>query len=725
MARGRVRRRPGTAERARRPVRRAAETALASGAAVRDADGSVRLARGGTTLLRPDGTATYQLASVADDLALGITHVIRGSDHRPNLDVQQRIARALGGELPEVLHHGLVLGADGKKLSKRHGHSSVDELREEGFPAAAVRAYLDELGLPAHDVQLDLTRLRRLAVDAIAALPDDELAAAADAPCEVVPALRGARTLVEARAYARLVARAGGRRARRRREADARAVRRAPGASSGLALRRPRAGRGSRAEGGRRRSALAQAGADRRGPGPRARSSRRGDLARRGARTGSPGARLLITIEPHAPARHADALAPRSPRTARADPHVRLRVDRVPARARRQLAPLRHRDVAAELAPARRLRGDARPQHHGRRRQGVRRGLTAGDREPRAVRPGDRVVLRRHRPPRARAARPRAARDGDDPRDRRVHRGARGASDHAYVANGDVYFAVSSSPDYGRLSGARLEDMASQETSPLKRDPRDFALWKSQKQREDAAWDSPWGPGRPGWHIECSAMAEKFLGHEFEIHGGGTDLRFPHHENELAQSAALGHPLRADLDAQRHARAGRGEDVEVARERRDAARRARHLGARGAARLPPDRALEQAARLLGRRHGGGRRTGRALSRRLQGRGEPAADGSWERFAAALDDDFNTPAALAVLHEWRDHGLLRRALGVFGLESLGEADEAPADVVALAERRGQARAARDFGAADSLREEIEAAGWDVRDEAGGFSLVPRR
>jgi glutamyl-tRNA synthetase len=182
-----------------------AATALASGSAERDADGSVRLQRGGTTLLRPDGTATYQLASVADDLALGITHVIRGSDHRPNLEVQQQMARALGGELPEVLHHGLVLGPDGKKLSKRHGHSSVEELREEGFPAAAVRAYLHELGLPAHDVQLDLARLRRLAVDAIAALSDEELAAAADAPAEVVPALRGARTLVEARAHARLV----------------------------------------------------------------------------------------------------------------------------------------------------------------------------------------------------------------------------------------------------------------------------------------------------------------------------------------------------------------------------------------------------------------------------------------------------------------------------------------------------------------------------------------
>ena len=104
-----------------------------------------------------------------------------------------------------MIHHGLVLGADGKKLSKRHGHSSIAELREEGFPPAAVRAYLDELDLPEHDVRLDLARLRRLAVDAIAAMPDEELAAAAEAPVEVVPALRGARSLVEAREYARLV----------------------------------------------------------------------------------------------------------------------------------------------------------------------------------------------------------------------------------------------------------------------------------------------------------------------------------------------------------------------------------------------------------------------------------------------------------------------------------------------------------------------------------------
>ena len=183
----------------------AASRALSADGATEDADGSVRLAGAGTTLLRSDGTATYQLASVVDDLELGVTHIIRGADHRPNLEVQQRIAHALGGELPEVIHHGLVLGPDGKKLSKRHGHSSVEELREEGFPAAAVRSYLEELDLPAHDVQLDLARLRRLAIDAISAMSDEALAAAADAPVRIVPALRGARTLAEVQEYARMI----------------------------------------------------------------------------------------------------------------------------------------------------------------------------------------------------------------------------------------------------------------------------------------------------------------------------------------------------------------------------------------------------------------------------------------------------------------------------------------------------------------------------------------
>ena len=157
----------------------------------------------GVTLLREDGTATYHLASVVDDADFGITHVYRGNDHRPNEDLHRRLHEALGTTPPEYVHHGLILGEDGKKLSKRAAGATVASLRELGFPAGAVRAYLDELGVPRHDVHYDLARLRRLAIDAIGAMPDDELAAAADASPEVVPALRGARDLVEAREIAR------------------------------------------------------------------------------------------------------------------------------------------------------------------------------------------------------------------------------------------------------------------------------------------------------------------------------------------------------------------------------------------------------------------------------------------------------------------------------------------------------------------------------------------
>src|SRR5205085_7277801 len=139
-----------------------------------DAEGALRFGR--TTLLRPDGSATYQLASAVDDLDFGITHVIRGSDHRANAELQGSLIAALGATPPEYIHHGLLLGEDGHKLSKRHGASSLADLREAGIPAEAVRAYLDELGLPRHDVHLDLARLRRLSVEALAALSDEALA---------------------------------------------------------------------------------------------------------------------------------------------------------------------------------------------------------------------------------------------------------------------------------------------------------------------------------------------------------------------------------------------------------------------------------------------------------------------------------------------------------------------------------------------------------------------
>ena len=157
---------------------------------------------GKITLLRPDGTATYHLASVVDDVEFEITHVIRGSDHRPNEALHRELTEALGAKPPEYVHHGLVLGPEGRKLSKRDPLSSVSDLRNAGIPPEAVRAYLDELGLPRHDVHLDLPRIHRLAVEAIGAMPDEELAARVGVALELVPALRGARDLNEAREFA-------------------------------------------------------------------------------------------------------------------------------------------------------------------------------------------------------------------------------------------------------------------------------------------------------------------------------------------------------------------------------------------------------------------------------------------------------------------------------------------------------------------------------------------
>jgi glutamyl/glutaminyl-tRNA synthetase len=169
----------------------------------RDSEGALRYAR--TTLLRPDGSPTYQLATAVDDVDFGITHVIRGSDHRANAELQAELIRALGAEPPEYIHHGLLLGEDGHKLSKRHGASSLADLRDAGIPPEAVLTYLEELGIPRHDVHLDLARLRRLSTDVIGSLSDEELAARVGVPVSVVPVLRGARDLNEAREYARHV----------------------------------------------------------------------------------------------------------------------------------------------------------------------------------------------------------------------------------------------------------------------------------------------------------------------------------------------------------------------------------------------------------------------------------------------------------------------------------------------------------------------------------------
>jgi cysteinyl-tRNA synthetase len=299
--------------------------------------------------------------------------------------------------------------------------------------------------------------------------------------------------------------------------------------------------------------------------------------------------------------------------------------------------------------------------------------------------------------------------------------------DYAYAVGGDVYFRVARDPEYGRLSRQRPDQMEEEERNPLKEDPRDFALWKATKPGEDTSWESPWGPGRPGWHIECSAMARDAFGPVFEIHGGGLDLVFPHHENELAQSRALGdefakvwmHNGMLEFGGEKMSKS-LGNDVSIRNVIDTWGSEVALLFFMTAHWRKPidftDATLAQAKAQV--------ETFRNFFVDTPPAGEPSEQ---ERLAAALDDDFNTPDALALFHDWRSRGLaadLHAGLELFGLGSLGERDEAPAEVVALAEQRQAARAATDFAGADRLREVIAELGWEVRDVAGGFELVRR-
>ena len=296
--------------------------------------------------------------------------------------------------------------------------------------------------------------------------------------------------------------------------------------------------------------------------------------------------------------------------------------------------------------------------------------------------------------------------------------------DYAYAVDGDVYFRVARYPEYGRLSGQKPDQVEEQEPNPHKEDPRDFALWKANKPDEDTWWNSPWGRGRPGWHIECSVMAEELLGPTFEIHGGGIDLVFPHHENEFAQSRALGHEF-AEIWTHNGllrfvgSKMSKSEgNVVTLRDALDQWGRETILVffLTGHWSKPIDFSDETLAAAAARVQG--------FREVFRGESQHAEEGEWHRFAAALDDDFNTPEALALMHAWRDQELLRRALAVFGVGSIAEVRDAPPAVVDLAERRHQARAARDFTEADRLRVEIESIGWVVRDVTDGFQLVPK-
>jgi cysteinyl-tRNA synthetase len=298
---------------------------------------------------------------------------------------------------------------------------------------------------------------------------------------------------------------------------------------------------------------------------------------------------------------------------------------------------------------------------------------------------------------------------------------------HAYAVEGDVYFRVASWPAYGELSGQRPDQVEEQEPNPLKEDPRDFALWKANKPGEDTAWEAPWGRGRPGWHIECSVMAEELLGPVFEIHGGGLDLVFPHHENELAQSRALAHEF-AQVWAHNGMLQFTGEkmsksvgNITTLREAIDEWGAATLLlfFLTGHWRKPIDfseETMEQARAQV-------RRLRRAFAGAEFERGGPVPNPARD----ALDDDFNTPDVLALIHDWVGAGRLDLAepvLAIFGLSAVTEPPTAPDDVLALADRREQARRAKQWDEADRLRSAIEKAGWEIDDGPNGYVLVPK-
>ena len=322
-------------------------------------------------------------------------------------------------------------------------------------------------------------------------------------------------------------------------------------------------------------------------------------------------------------------------------------------------------------------------------------------------------------------------------------------SGHAYAAGGDVYFRVSSFDGYGKLSNRPLEEMQQGEgddAAELKESPQDFALWKAHKEGEDTSWPAPWGEGRPGWHIECSAMAEQILDLDFEVHGGGSDLVFPHHENEIAQTeAARGKPLariwmhNGMVRTEGEKMAKSVGNIFLLNEALDAygAETLKMYFAGGHWRQPlafSENVLEDARAAV--------ETLRDHMRRLDPSG-PEPEGQREhveRFLGALADDFNTAAARGLLFEWVREanrridagerlgpGRLPEMLHLLGLESVMEADAGGASEEAeqLLRERQEARTAGDFELADRKRDELAELGWEVRDTPEGPRLVRRR
>jgi cysteinyl-tRNA synthetase len=325
---------------------------------------------------------------------------------------------------------------------------------------------------------------------------------------------------------------------------------------------------------------------------------------------------------------------------------------------------------------------------------------------------------------------------------------------HAYAVDGDVYFDVRSFPDYGALTGQKLGDLQAADDvvdADRKRDPRDFALWKAHKpgEPETASWDTPWGRGRPGWHLECSAMAERYLGPEFDIHGGGLDLRFPHHENEQAQSRAAGdgfaqywvHNGWVTLGGEKMSKSlGNTALVD------EVVRRVRPVELRYYLVAPHYRStIEFTDEALAEAAAGYQRIESFVRKAAERVGEDAGSPVLcAEFTEAMDDDLGTPAAVAAIHELvregntalaaRDDkavagalGSVRAMLDVLGLDPLDpqwaavgdRAGEVADGLVALAlEQRQEARARKDYAAADAIRDRLTALGVQVEDTPDG-------
>jgi cysteinyl-tRNA synthetase len=327
---------------------------------------------------------------------------------------------------------------------------------------------------------------------------------------------------------------------------------------------------------------------------------------------------------------------------------------------------------------------------------------------------------------------------------------------NAYESGGDVYFRVRSFPGYGKLSNRRPEDMDQGEeagSSSLKEERLDFALWKSTKEGEDTSWESPWGPGRPAWHIECSVMAEQELGASFAVHGGGSDLVFPHHENEIAQSESAGRPFahvwmhngmvdaagekmsksEGNIFQLKEALDRYGREAVVAYLISGHYRQPIAFGER-----PMEEAVARVERLRNffREHPVGRDTGDVSPEQQRGGSvETSPVSRLEAFREALADDFNTPRAMAEVFELvgeanRDEvpgaaEAVAEMLELVGLGSIAEGqDDSHPEAERLMQERQDARAAKDFARADEIRDELAGMGFEVRDSADGPRLVPK-